>query len=124
MEQTKKQSPKILSFLGGLICAYLITAAALLILAFLLYKLHLDEMKITVGIIIIYILSCLAGGFYVGKKNRSQKFMWGLALGGTYFFVLAAISAMTTAGITSDFRQLFSSLLMCAGAGMLGGMIS
>ncbi len=124
MEQTAKQTPKMMFLVKGLIAAYLITAILLLILALLLYKLDLDEGKVTIGIIVIYVTSCFIGGFFVGKKAGSQKFLWGMLLGLTYFLLLTAVSAVTEPGLASGWKGLITSFVMCAGAGMLGGMLS
>lgn len=124
MERTAKQTPKIMSLVKGLVFAYLITGITLLILALLLYKMNLDEGKVTIGIIVIYILSCFAGGFYVGKKAEKQKFMWGTLLGLAYFLLLTAVSAITEPGLAGGFKGLLTSFVMCMGAGMMGGMIS
>lgn len=124
MEQTVKQTPKMMSLVKGLIAAYLITGILLLLLALLLYKLELDEGKVTIGIIVIYVLSCFIGGFFVGKKAGTQKFLWGMLLGVTYFLLLTAVSAVTEPGLSSGFKGLLTSFIMCSGAGMLGGMLS
>ena len=80
MEQTAKHTQKMMSLIKGLIVAYLITGSLLLLLALLLYKLELDEGKVTIGIIVIYVVSCFFGGFLVGKKAGTQKFLWGMLL--------------------------------------------
>lgn len=113
-----------MSLVKGLIVAYLITGISLLLLALLLFKMHLDEGKVTIGIIIIYIVSCFLGGLFVGKKTGQQKFLWGTMLGLVYFLLLTAISAITEPGLADGWRGLLTSLVMCMGAGMLGGMIS
>lgn len=124
MEQTAKQTPKMMSLVRGLIVAYLITGISLLVLALLLYKLSLDEGKVTIGIIVIYVLSCFLGGLFVGKKAGRQKFLWGMLLGLSYFLLLTAVSAVTEPGLASGWKGLVTSFVMCMGAGMLGGMIS
>ena len=112
MEQTVKQTPKMMSLVKGLIAAYLITGILLLLLALLLYKLELDEGKVTIGIIVIYVLSCFIGGFFVGKKAGTQKFLWGMLLGVTYFLLLTAVSAVTEPGLSSGFKGLLTSFIM------------
>lgn len=84
MDRTVKQSPKIMSLVKGLIAAYLITGILLLILALFLFKMHLDEGKVTLGIIIIYIVSCFFGGLFVGKRQDSRssygELYWGSSI--------------------------------------------
>ncbi|NCB91313.1 MAG: TIGR04086 family membrane protein [Clostridia bacterium] len=124
MERTEKSAPRIMALLKGLLIAYLITGISLLILALLLFKMNLDEGKITIGIIVIYILSCFLGGMFVGKKSGKQKFLWGLLLGIAYFVLLTMVSAITEPGLSSGLKGIMTSFVMCMGAGMLGGMFS
>ena len=45
-----------------LIIAYVITAVLLLLTAFGLYRLHLSDWQVMAAVVIIYALSCCAGG--------------------------------------------------------------
>lgn len=60
----------------ALLASYLLTGGLLLLLAGLLYRFRLDEGKVQIGIILIYILSCFAGGFLAGKMMKNRKFLW------------------------------------------------
>ncbi|MGN0323862.1 MAG: TIGR04086 family membrane protein [Oliverpabstia sp.] len=124
MEQTIKSARKMNHLVKGLILAYLLTGLSLLFLAFLLYKMHLDEGKVTIGIILIYVISCFVGGLFVGKKAGERRFFWGMMLGLCYFLLLTAVSALTEPGITQGWRGIATSFVLCMGAGMLGGMIA
>lgn len=77
--------------LKSLLCAYIISGILLLLLAFLLYKLNLDEGKVAAGIIMIYVVSTFAGGFIIGKLAGVRKFLWGLTCGILYFGLLLSI---------------------------------
>ena len=79
---------KMSAILKSLVVSYIITIAMLLVLTFLLFQFELDEGKVSVGIILVYLLSCFIGGFFAGKKCGSRKFLWGLAVGGIYFTLL------------------------------------
>ena len=72
---------KGLWILKSLLCAYLVTGVLLLILTVLLYKCGLEEKHVSAGILTVYILSTLAGGFVAGKMARVRKFVWGLGIG-------------------------------------------
>lgn len=124
MEKVRNRMPKIIPLVRALAVAYLITGLSLLVLAFLLYKLQWDTGKVRIGIIVVYVLSCLIGGFLIGKITKKQKFLQGLLLGVTYFLVLFVVSALTGPVLTAGFSRLATSFILCAGAGMLGGMIS
>lgn len=124
MEGIKNQMPNIMKLLKALIFAYLVTALCLLILAVLLYKLELGEGQVAAGIVAVYILSCFLGGFFLGKHVESRKFIWGIILGAIYFLFLLGISLILEPGGLAGTRTLLTSMTMCLGGGMLGGMLS
>ena len=124
MEQTIGSKQKIKGIAKGLAAAYLVSAAMLLLLALLLYKLHFDNGKIAIGVILIYVVSCFTGGFMTGKRIHTQKFLWGLLLGVIYFVLLLVISGISRSGIRADLKQMITTLLICVGSGMAGGMLS
>ena len=124
MEQTTGSRQKIKGIAKGLAAAYLASAGMLLLLALLLYKLHLDNSKMTIGVILIYVVSCFIGGFMAGKKIHTQKFLWGLLVGVLYFLLLLAVSGISRSGIHVDLKEMITTLLICVGSGMAGGMLS
>ena len=110
--------------LKSLLCAYIVTGILLLILTLLLYKAGLSEENINAGIILTYVISTFSGGFVIGKLTGARKFLWGLLLGVVYFLLLTLISLGIYHSLQSDLMDLTTTFLLCAGGGMLGGMIS
>lgn len=110
--------------LKSLLCAYIVTGILLLILTLLLYKAGLSEENINAGIILTYVISTFSGGFVIGKLTSARKFLWGLLLGVVYFLLLTLISLGIYHSLQSDLMNLATTFLLCAGGGMLGGMIS
>lgn len=108
----------------ALLVSYLVTGFLLLFLAGLLYKFHLDEPKIQIGIIVTYILSCFIGGFLTGKMMKSRQFLWGLLLGLLYFLIMTLVSLAVNRELQSSSSGFITSFLLCMGGGMLGGMLS
>ena len=80
MEQTISKNAKPLQMMKALLLSYAVTGVLLLVLAFLLYKMGLGESQVNLGIWLIYIVSCLTGGFYMGKRQSPEDFSgeWGL----------------------------------------------
>lgn len=115
---------KALQMIKALLCAYIVTAILLLILALLLYKTGISEANINAGIILSYVISAFSGGFVIGKLSREKKFLWGILSGVLYFLLLAVISFGIYREIRSDAMDLVTTFLLCAGGGMLGGMVS
>ena len=64
-----------------LIIAYVITAVLLLLTAFGLYRLHLSDWQVMAAVVIIYALSCFAGGYILAKAQKSRRMLWGMGFG-------------------------------------------
>ena len=110
--------------LKALLVSYLVTAVLLLILTMLLYKLELSEGKVTVGIVVSYVLSTFLGGLMAGRMLKTRKFLWGLVLGLCYFLLLLLISFGVYQGIHAGWQNALTTCVLCGAGGMLGGMIS
>ena len=110
--------------LKALLCAYVVTGILLLVLTLLLYKAGLSEENVNAGIILVYVISSFSGGFVIGKLTGMRKFLWGLLLGVIYFVLLLLISLGIYHSLQADVMNLVTTFLLCAGGGMLGGMIS
>ena len=110
--------------LKPLLCAYAATGIMLLILTLLLYKAGLSEENVNAGIILTYIISTFAGGFVIGKLMGVRKFLWGLLTGVLYSVLLLLISLGVYHSVQGEPVNLLTTFLLCAGGGMLGGMVS
>lgn len=110
--------------LKTLLFSYILTGALLAILALLLYKFRLGEQAVSIAIIVIYVAGTFFGGFVAGKRLKSRKFLWGLMLGAAYFLVLAVVSLVVGRGHIQLGNSFLTTLVLCAGGGMLGGMLS
>lgn len=124
MESVKSRENVTMKILSTLLIMYVITGAALLVLALLLYKMQLSENAVSIGIMIIYVISGLLGGFIAGKRLKTRRFLWGVLMGAVYFLVLFAGSVIMNRGISSDALHIMTTLVMCMAAGMIGGMLS
>lgn len=124
MEQIVSVTHKAAGVLKALICTGILTAVGLVVLAFLLLRLELDESAVKIGIVLIYIISGAGGGFLLGKINKKRKFLWGIFLGALYFAILLIITAaayqMPEIGDAHFLKMFFA----CCAGGMLGGIIS
>lgn len=124
MEKMAEKRVPVIFFLKCLLFSYILTAAMLLLLALLLYKAGLSEKIVSIAIIVIYVAATFFAGFAAGKKMQSRKFLWGLMMGGIYFGVLALVSLMVNHSVGELGNSFFTTLVLCAGGGMLGGMLS
>ena len=108
----------------ALLCAYIVTGILLLILTVLLYKLGLSEENVNAGITLTYVISTFSGGFVMGKLSGTRKFLWGLLTGVLYFVLLLLISLGIYHSVQGEIPTLVTTFLLCAGGGMLGGMMA
>lgn len=95
----------------------------LLVLAGLMYSVHLSQNQISFGVFFIYIISCFIGGFLTGKKLKVRRFLWGLCFGIGYFLILFIFSIMLGSNIAENLPHILSVLFACAISGMVGGII-
>lgn len=104
--------------------AYVLTAGLLLLLAFMLYRFGLSEKVVSVCIIAIYILVTFFAGLLAGKREGKRKYLWGLVMGALYFGILVVVSLVVNKGLEDIAGNMMTVFFLCAGSGMLGGMIS
>ena len=115
---------KAIWFVKSLLCGYIVTGFLLLILALMLYKLGLSEQNVNAGIVLIYVISTFSAGFVLGKLAGKRKFLWGLFAGITYFVLLMLITLGVYHAFQGNVTNIAVTFLLCAGGGMLGGMIA
>ena len=104
--------------------AYILTAGLLLLLAFILYRFGLSEKVVSVCIIAIYIVVTFLAGLLAGKREGKRKVLWGLLMGVLYFGILTAVSLVVNKGLEDVAGNMLTVFFLCAGSGMLGGMVS
>ena len=117
-------STRLTFILKSLLISYLLTAGLLLLLALLLYRFSLSESVVSLCITGTYIAVTFLAGFLAGKREGSRKFLWGLLMGVLYFLILVLVSLAVNHGLSGLTSSLFTVLALCAGSGMLGGMLS
>ena len=117
-------SNRLTFVLKSLLVSYLLTAGLLLLLALFLYKFSLTEKIVSLCITGIYILVTFLAGFLAGKREGARKFLWGLLMGCLYFIILTLVSLIVNHGMGDLSSGFFTTLVLCAASGMLGGMLS
>ena len=115
---------KVIFMTKCMLAAYILTAGLLLLLAFMLYRFGLSEKVVSLSIIGIYIAVTFVIGLLAGKRAVRRKFLWGLAMGVAYYVILVVVSLIVNRGLQDVAGNMVTVFLLCAGSGMLGGMIS
>jgi putative membrane protein (TIGR04086 family) len=113
-----------MQMLKCLLASYIVTGLLLLGLTFLVYKFELDEQVVLGSIVAIYVVSTFVGGFIIGKLMGKRKFLWGMMLGFAYFALLLLISYGVYREFNTNGLNVITTVLLCVGGGMLGGMLS
>jgi len=124
MKHMAARGTQVIQVLKALLASYIVTGILLFIVTFFLYKFEWDEQMVTAGIIAIYVLSTFVGGFIMGKLKETRKFLWGLVIGFLYFVLLFLISFAVYRSFDGNGTNVITTLLLCMGGGMLGGMIA
>lgn len=114
----------VASFVKALIIAYVVTGIMLFVLAFLMYKFGISEQAVNFGVTFIYILATGVAGILMGRSMKQRKFLWGSLVGLIYVALIFVVSLLVTGNATMIMQDGVSTLLLCVGGGMLGGMLS
>lgn len=107
-----------------LLVMYAVTAILLFLLAVLVQRFQLESGGISVGVCIVYVISCFLGGFFAGKVQKAKKFLWGLLMGLVYLVIMSVVTLLAKKGFDAALSGFLLNLLLCLGGGMLGGMVS
>ena len=124
MERQVRKDSKVMWVLKALLASYIVTGILLLLLTMALYKMELNEKMVSAAIVAIYVMATLIGGILIGKMAKVKRFIWGVGLGIAYFALLLLITLGVYHTLNGDGANLVTTFILCAGGGMVGGMIS
>ena len=108
----------------GLLFSYLMTAGLLLVLALLLWKWNVSKNLIHAGMLVIYVFSPMIGGFYLGKRQKERKYLWGILIGSCYVISLILLSVLEHGVSGMIGKETAFAMIICILSGMLGGMVA
>lgn len=123
-EQENQGKTLVKDFIKILFLMYVVTLILLLALALVLFKTETSEMVSKVWLIAVYVVSGFLGGFLIGKRTKSRKFLWGFFVGLLYFAILFAVSLLLYKGLSQNWMHLLTTLVLCTASGTAGGMLS
>lgn len=114
---------RLIALLKCLMASYLITGIMLVVVAALLYKFSIKENVVNISIIAIYCISSLLAGLFFSKGAASRRFLWGMVAGAAYFLIICAVSMVVDQNFMPLSNSCITTLLICLGSGMIGGML-
>ncbi len=127
MQKTEQEKPKqtlVKDVIKILFLMYVTTLILLLLLALVIFKTEAPEILSRVWLIAVYVISGFLGGFLIGKRTGTKKFLWGFFAGLFYFIILFVISMVLYHGLSGDWVHLFTTMALCVASGTVGGMLS
>ena len=115
---------KLLVVVRGLIISYAVTGVLLAILAYLVFRFQLGENVADAAIVAIYVVVTFIGAFLTGKKVKERKFLWGLLLGTLYIAIISIVAVLLGQVFQVTSTASITTIALCIGGGLLGGMLS
>lgn len=124
--KTAKSPPadktRFTGLLSGILIAYAITCISFIACALLLTYTSLSEERVPIIMILTVLVSVTVAGFDAAKKAGSKGWLWGMAAGAIYAFILICIETWVSDGFLVDSKTVSSVVLSVAGGGF-GGII-
>lgn len=114
----------VICMLVYLLIAAGVAALGVGLIALLLYRLQLPLQVVNAAVIALYVISTAVAGFLAGKKLQVRRFFWGLLMGCAFFVLLLVVSLLYRGDSAVLTGELLTTFILCAGGGMLGGMLS
>ena len=118
-----KAQTEVRIMVKALLLAYLVTGAALFVVAFLLFQMEPEESMVSAGIQVIYVLGSCVSGFTAGRGMKKRRLLWGM-LAGILYYVFLITASFCFGGISSSPIRLLTTMALCLGGGTLGGILS
>lgn len=115
---------KVIETIKSLLVAYALTILLLLLVALGVYLWNWNTGMVNLIIIFTYIITCFLGGFRLGRKMQTRRFIWGLLLGFCYILLLVLASLIVNHGVNLASSTNLTAIFLCLVSGMLGGMVS
>lgn len=114
---------KEFAWLKGMIVALVLSGILAVVFSYIMYWKEMDWSWLGSATLAIYILSSLVGGMIFSKSFRSKNFLSGGIFGILYFVFLMLAGVIWNGGVFPTFSGMLTGVLICAFAGMLGGMV-
>ena len=119
-----KKISKYLSIILLLFVGFFITMTGVLALAFCLLLFPVSEETVDAGILVLYVLSCLAAGRIWCKRRLSKRILGGILIGMTYYLILLLTAVLGGVSTNVAVKDVITSMMICGASGALGGRLS
>lgn len=119
-----KEEEKIFTWkagIGSLVVSLAVTGIGIVGISLALNLLRFDSQVLRILCLVLEAAAVFAGARYLGRRTGSRRFLWGLGFGMLYFLIVFLLGRSFSGNWNPEGRMI---LLLCAGSGMLGGMLS
>ena len=123
MDKNEAKSP-IFIWVKILLYQCMVTMFLLALAAFVMYKAGGGEKAAAITNIAIYVIVTMLGGWLIGKRMKVRRMFWGFLAGCFYFLLIILCSLILGGGNPSGGNSFWTTFMMCAGSGMIGGILS
>ncbi len=72
---------KVLNVSKAILISYILSAIALVVLAFIMYKSGLTKSQVEIGVKVIYFISAFIAGLVIALKEKRRRLFWGYGYG-------------------------------------------
>jgi putative membrane protein (TIGR04086 family) len=119
-----KEFGQIWGWVKILAVSCLLSVGLFFLCAWLLYQMKGGTEMAEKMVLGIYLISCLAGGFFNGKRVKQKRLLCGLITGGLYFLLLLLIIWVYGNSGVPLLSDMGFPLAACLIGGILGSLIS
>lgn len=108
----------------SLLAAYIVTGILLLLLAMFLFHFYPDDRIASTGIVVIYSVACLLGGFISGKQFKKRKWLWGMITGKMYFLCITLVAFFQNSTMNESQSHGLKPLFLCTVSALIGALLA
>ncbi len=101
----------------------ILSAIALVVLAFIMYKSGLTKSQVEIGVKVIYFISAFIAGLVIALKEKRRRLFWGMAMGAVYMAIIIIISLIVNKGNVENIVEMLVNVAICVAGGGIGALI-
>ena len=114
---------KVLNVSKAILISYILSAIALVVLAFIMYKSGLTKSQVEIGVKVIYFISAFIAGLVIALKEKRRRLFWGMAMGAVYMAIIIIISLIVNKGNVENIVEMLLNVAICVAGGGIGALI-
>ncbi len=114
---------KVLNVSKAILISYILSAIALVVLAFIMYKSGLTKSQVEIGVKVIYFISAFIAGLVIALKEKRRRLFWGMAMGVVYMAIIIIISLIVNKGNVENIVGMLVNVAICVAGGGIGALI-